>query len=256
MTTLKKVGLSLTLAFAQWVLLPAVCFAGPPAHVMYIADTYKVSWGAGWLTDVGYSTTSRSDLSSYAHWTNLKSDAVYIMCGHAVTFGDGHVGGVYAPNEMTTPGGDAHLILASGGSNYDPDYFISNYNSTGQIDDVLVFMLLCCDSSQTHPTYGNLLNQARSKGVDVAIGWGDLLYTDTAPIFGMGFQRGAKYADWAIDSPQGWNEGNDYDLMQYAYDYMLAQCPSASSQSKTSLVAFTTLGWSTKKMSPAAYGTP
>ena len=245
----RRAGVVLTLMFLFGSVAgsaQAAQYSPPWAHVHYAELAYKLGWGAGWLQDAGYGVYSQSGLSSYAHWSHMKSDAVYIWAGH------GNVGGGwYYPNDNLS-----HRIHGKGGTNSDPVYYISNYGGA-DVTDVLVFMLIGCDTAVTHTSSGNLLDEARAKGVDVAIGWPNNIASNTAPVLGMGFMRGARFApSRPIDYPQGFNVGVDADLMQYAYDYMLSNCVNEPEITKTTLRTWVTKGWSSQTMQPARYGNP
>lgn len=224
----------------------AIQYSPPWAHVIsfndpsYVVDTTKIRWGSGWLESAGYDTYDPINLSTYSAYTYwLEADSVYIYCGHG------------GPGVLSFPQG---TILAEDTRfptrpNLDPIYLLENATPASQLGDNLLAMLIGCETAGTSWMYGNLLDMARVKGTDCAIGWPSHVYVDGAPVFGMGFMRGVLYEDYVIDSPPGWHE-DDEDLMAYAYGYMLYQAESPDFNRKNWVVK----GQYAQALRPARYG--
>jgi len=222
---------------AAWSAYGAV-YTPPWAHLNAIPLTYKLTWGEGWLDQSGYDCYPSTNLSAYAWYTHMKSDALFISCGHG------------GPGFIEANGG-SH-IFGKGGTNAWPSYFISNMSSS-DIADLKLFMAMGCSTVQTDPTYGNLLDEARAKGADIAIGWQDTIYADSASVFGMGFVRGVWDRNLRVDYPLGVGSGQDDDLMQYAFSYMSANSADAAWK-KNQLYWWVTKGMYGHSLLPARYG--
>jgi len=238
----KRLMLTLAAVSIGFVLAAPTAYAAqysPPwAHMNAIPETYKLTWGEGWLDQSGYNCYTSTNLSAYAWCTNMKSDAVYMSCGHG------------APGLMQANGDS--WIYGKGGTNSWPVYYLSNMSST-DIADLKLFMAIGCQTAGIHPTRGSLLDEARAKGTDIAIGWEQTIYADSASIFGMGFARGVWDRNLAVDYPLGRNSGEDNDLMQYAMTYAWNNSTETPSQ-KAQLYLWVTKGMYGHKLQPARYG--
>lgn len=216
----------------------AAVYDPPWAHLNAVPITYKLTWGEGWLDQSGYNCYSSQNLSAYAWYTNMKSDAVFISCSHG------------SPGYIEANGGS--FIIGKGGINSWPDYYISDMSSS-DIADLKLFMAIGCETGLTHSTYGNLLDEARAKGADIAIGWEVPLYVDSASAFGMGFARGVWDRNLRVDYPLGPDDGDDNDLMQYAFTYAWNNSDD-SYLMKSQLYQWETKGMYGHALLPARYG--
>lgn len=204
----KRLMLTLAAVSIGFVLAAPTAYAAqypPPwAHMNAIPETYKLAWGEGWLDQSGYNCYTSTNLSAYAWYTNMKSDAVYVSCGHG------------APGLMQANGGS--WVYGKGGTNSWPVYYLSNMSST-----------------------------------DIAIGWEQTIYADSASLFGMGFARGVWDRNLAVDYPLGRNRGEDNDLMQYAMTYAWNNSTDTPSQ-KAQLYLWVTKGMYGHRLRPTRYG--
>lgn len=217
----------------------ATQYSPPWAHLNTIPLCYQLTWGEGWLDQSGYNCYSSTSLSSYAWYTNMKNDALFISASHGVP------GGIKANDEG--------WIYGKGGSNSGLAWYLKNMSST-DIADLLLFMPIGCNTAVTDPTtYGNLLDEARAKGADIAIGWDEEVYAEPAALFGMGFCRAVKYTSYSVDYPVGRNSGEDNDCMQYAFDYMWQES-SLDPLEKATLYSWVTKGQYGQVLKPARYG--
>lgn len=216
----------------------ATQYSPPWAHLNAVPDVYQLIWGESWLDSAGYNCYSSTGLSSYGWWSHMKSDALTISDSHA------------APGMIEAS--DGSRLLAEGGSNGGSFWYLSSMSST-DIADLLLFMPIGCNTSGTDYKYGNLLDQARAKGADIAIGWSTAVCNEPSAIFGMGFCRGASTTTRPVDSPVARNSGTDVDLMQYADDYMWANS-SAPYEYKEAMRGWITKGMYGQVLKPARYG--
>lgn len=164
---------------------------------------------------------------------------MFIYCGH------GAPGVLIFPQGRILAEDRLHPMMP----NLDPVYLLKNATPTSQLGDNLLAMFIGCETAGTSWRYGNLLDMARAKGTDCAIGWTNPIYSDAATVFGMGFMRGIAYESYPIDNPPGHHWG-DRDLMEYAYGYMLTQSYSPD----YNLAQWATKGQYGQALKPARYG--
>jgi len=267
----------LTLVCAMLVLLawPGVAagtaIQSPPwAHLHSTGTTDgngtgKLRWATPWMTSMGYTAYDFPDLSAVSTYDCWKKDAVFIFAGHGLADGDtGALGGGLVCNKNDTGyilANDMYYPSRVNGTYqyFNPPvtretYFIKNFGSA-DVNQCNVAMFIGCGTSQTSPRFGNLLDWARWRGVDCAIGFDDMNFLEAEGVFGMGFIRGAWSGNLPVDSPLGFNS-SDADLMQSGWVYMCANTASRplTSPFVTNLADWVTKGQYGTKLAPAAYG--
>jgi hypothetical protein len=114
----------------------------------------------GQLNSIGYSSTYRQDYSA--------GNAIQDMRNANVWFFNGHGGNGYA--SFYYPG----YTYITGYRSTDIDYPISRW-SDGTLNDVALSVFVSCGSGNSDSTYGNLLDQSISNGVDTAVGFSGTL---------------------------------------------------------------------------------
>ncbi|MHB8841208.1 MAG: hypothetical protein ACYC56_05380 [Candidatus Aquicultor sp.] len=250
-----NISIVVAMVFAGSVGAYAAVYNPPWAHLINIPETDYFRTAEPWVDQMGYDGYAPQNLSSGSSYNYWKSDAIFSFCGHALadsSNGGATGGGLYFANNGWVLAEDK---TNPSRANADPTYLIKNFGSA-DINDTLVVLLIGCGTGNTGPRYGNLLDWARSKGSDCAIGWTNNLNDKAASVFGMGFYRGARYNNYAIDNPLGYNSGQDTDLMQYAYNYMVQNAAALNYSVDTRLQSWVTKGQYGQCLQPARYGTP
>lgn len=102
----------------------------------------------------------------------MEDDALFFFNGHGIKDSSTEKGG----GVCFYDGNSYSWIVASGNLN-PPYYSISNSND---IDDVLLSVYLACYTAYTHPSYGNLLDESITQGVDSVIGFEDSITNSKA----------------------------------------------------------------------------
>ncbi len=141
-------------------------FSYPASQYGDALDTRSYAYSAGTQQyNDGYSAYYSENCGAYTAFTNIKDDAVFFFIGH------GQPGLLYFYNGTTS------FILAQ---EYDghqnipyPHYFLSS--TTTELNDVLIAVLVACNSGTSDPVLGNLVETSYQKGVDNTIGFTDTL---------------------------------------------------------------------------------
>lgn len=122
---------------------------------------------------VGYNSYNLPNSGAYIGFNNIKDDAVFFFIGHGYT-GTPPGGGIRFHN------GTSSWILAQNNGYPVPDdhYYLSTM--TTELNDVLLAVLVACNSGKTSQYYGNLVDTLSQKGADNVIGFSQSIYYPSA----------------------------------------------------------------------------
>lgn len=158
------------------VILPALLvlsLAMVPVASAYQSSNYGTNYGDG-LDTTPQSQYAQSEQAGMGYGAgnypnSAASTAFSRMASDNVFFFDGH--------------GNSGLIEFKNGNTYsfitadDPNNIrLSSYNS-GQLNDIALAVYMACDTANTNPTIGNLLDESTAMGVDTAVGFSNTITT-------------------------------------------------------------------------------
>ncbi|QSZ66254.1 hypothetical protein RJ40_01440 [Methanofollis aquaemaris] len=123
-------------------------------------DTYSfIEHAAQKQASMGYSTSKYKDRRADFAFNRLPDDQVFYFSGHG---GPGQI-------QFGTT-----RIFATTGQNSISDF------TSGELNDLALAVFVACKSGATESTYGNLLTESTSNGVDCAVGFEKEIKVNTA----------------------------------------------------------------------------